>query len=84
MDCGDKRNREKKSLLDGNHRTIEKDRREIGEEMKKNQKIESKEQLIKYCEFLESHKDKGEWERGYRYGVSHIKDQLKKSIFRWG
>ena len=42
-----------------------------------------KEQLIEYCEYLEDKKYKGEWERGYKYGVQHIRQQLEKSIFRW-
>lgn len=50
---------------------------------KQKDKYRSRDELIRYCEFLESHKEKGEWKRGYRYGVSHIKDQIKKSRFRW-
>lgn len=43
----------------------------------------SKEELIKYCDYLINKKDRGEFERGYRYGIKHIRDQLRKSIFRW-
>ena len=44
---------------------------------------QSKEDLIKYCDFLFDEKEQGEFERGYRYGVQHIRDQIKKSYFRW-
>ena len=36
--------------------------------------------LIIYCAYLISKKDKGEFERGYRYGVQHIKAQLQKVV----
>ena len=46
-------------------------------------KNESKEELIKYCDYLFNKEDTSEFERGYKYGVQHIQDQLKKSFFRW-
>ncbi len=49
-------------------------------------RYKSKEDLIKYCDFLitkKHEKDDDEFDRGYRYGIQHIKDQIKKSIFRW-
>ena len=50
--------------------------------MKRIKQLTSKEELIKYCEYLESKEYEDEFERGYRHGVSHIKDQLKKSYFK--
>ena len=38
------------------------------------------ENMIEYCKFLEKKTDKGEWERGYRYGVQHIRQQLEKIV----
>ncbi len=51
--------------------------------MKRTKHLTSKQSLIEYCEFLFNKKDDGEFDRGYRYGVDHIKDQLKKSHFKW-
>jgi len=38
-------------------------------------KIEAIKNLIKYCEYLFNENYKGEYERGYRYGVQHIQDK---------
>ncbi len=46
-------------------------------------KYGSKEELIDYCDYLFTKKDDDEFDRGYRYGVQHIRDQIKKSFFRW-